>query len=340
MEKTIFQRIIYVPFIVIIAQMLYAVKPPHQPPAGPGGAEYRHAEVSMSSYKEDAEQYWIFEPADPTPASAPVIIFNHGWGAINPKVYGAWIDHLVRKGNIVIYPRYQVRFKYPPEKAVKNAINAVQNALLDLAGERKIKPDLTKLAIVGHSAGGIITANMAAAAESSGIPAPKAIMCVQPGKTQNWRGKKRLPLYDLTLIDSQTLMLVVVGDKDKLAGKKDAIKIFTRAEQIPLENKDFIRIVSDRKGFKKLRADHFSPVARNKIYDSKKPFIYSIGSNKHRTINALDYYGYWKLFDSLCDAAFYGTNREYALGNTPEQRFMGLWSDGTPVKELISTDTP
>jgi len=34
------------------------------------------------------------------------------------------------------------------------------------------------------------------------------------------------------------------------------------------------------------------------------------------------------------------TNREYALGDTPEQRFMGNWSDGTAVKELMVTDTP
>ena len=57
-------------------------------------------------------------------------------------------------------------------------------------------------------------------------------------------------------------------------------------------------------------------------------------------VNAMDFYGTWKLFDALCDAAFYGKNREYALGNTPQQRFMGLWSDGVPVKELKVTDKP
>jgi len=31
---------------------------------------------------------------------------------------------------------------------------------------------------------------------------------------------------------------------------------------------------------------------------------------------------------------------KYAFGNTPEQRFMGTWSDGVPVKELKVTDTP
>jgi hypothetical protein len=46
-------------------------------------------------------------------------------------------------------------------------------------------------------------------------------------------------------------------------------------------------------------------------------------------VNALDYFGTWKLFDALEESAFYGRNREYALGNTPQQRYMGKWSDGT-----------
>jgi hypothetical protein len=57
-------------------------------------------------------------------------------------------------------------------------------------------------------------------------------------------------------------------------------------------------------------------------------------------VNALDYYGLWKLLDALCDAAFYSRNREYALGNTAKQRFMGTWSDGVPVRELIVTNKP
>jgi hypothetical protein len=57
-------------------------------------------------------------------------------------------------------------------------------------------------------------------------------------------------------------------------------------------------------------------------------------------VNALDFYGTWKLFDGLTDAAFYGQNRNSALGNTPEQRFMGVWSDGVPVKELKVTTQP
>ena len=50
--------------------------------------------------------------------------------------------------------------------------------------------------------------------------------------------------------------------------------------------------------------------------------------------------GAWARSGNLSDAAFYGKNREYALGNTARQRFMGTWSDGVAVKELTVTDHP
>ncbi len=54
----------------------------------------------------------------------------------------------------------------------------------------------------------------------------------------------------------------------------------------------------------------------------------------------LDTNGYWKWFDGLIAAAYCGRYREYALGNTPEQRFMGLRPDGTPIVEATVRDTP
>jgi hypothetical protein len=51
-------------------------------------------------------------------------------------------------------------------------------------------------------------------------------------------------------------------------------------------------------------------------------------------VDAIDYYALWKIGDGLTDAAFTGRHRRYALGNTPEQRYMGKWPDGTAVREL------
>ena len=105
--------------------------------------------------------------------------------------------------------------------------------------------------------------------------------------------------------------------------------IFYGADSIPLENKDFVIVQSDEYGTPDLIADHFAPG------NPENPRLRGKGET-----DALDYYGYWKLFDGLYNAAFYEEFREYALGNMPEQRFMGCWSDGTPIKELIITDKP
>ena len=58
------------------------------------------------------------------------------------------------------------------------------------------------------------------------------------------------------------------------------------------------------------------------------------------TLDAFDWYGTWKWLDALMSCAFDGEWCEVALGNTPEQRFMGEWSDGVPVTEASVTDDP
>jgi hypothetical protein len=55
----------------------------------------------------------------------------------------------------------------------------------------------------------------------------------------------------------------------------------------------------------------------------------------NRTLSARDYYGIRKVFGGLIDAAFYGKSRNYALGTGMGSAFMGLWSDGVPVMELL-----
>jgi len=294
-------------------------KPPQQPPTGPGGSNYSHANVLVQSYGEGVLQYWIFEPTDPKPATAPIIVFNHGWGAMVPFWYQNWITHIVKRGNIVVYPRYQQSWSpYGFSHFYSNAITAVKNALNELDQGDHVKPELDHFAIVGHSMGGGITCDMAALAESEGLPLPKAIMPIQAAL---WR-------TNLSLIPGSTLMLVIYGEDDPLVKKWMEKQIFYGTEKIPLENKDFVTQVTDKYGFPALRADHSAPLA---------PTIPLAGFGK---TDAMDYYSTWKLFDALTEYAFYGIHREYCFGNTSEQRFMGYWSDGTPVKELMITDSP
>jgi acetyl esterase/lipase len=104
--------------------------PPTQPASGPGGKQYSHSAVNKNRYGKGGQEYWIFEPDAPKPAAAaPVVVFLHGWGGMNPLYYGAWIDHLVKRGNIVIYPRYQASLLTQINEFTPNTLFAIQDAL-------------------------------------------------------------------------------------------------------------------------------------------------------------------------------------------------------------------
>jgi dienelactone hydrolase len=290
---------------------------PDQPTSGPGGSDYLHFGVRKSRYGYGGNRYWIFEPYDSEPESAPLIVFLHGFTALHPICYREWIHHIVKRGNIVVYPRYQKGFFRGFDEFNSNALTAVKDAIEVLQSGGHVTPDLDKFAITGHSLGGGLTANMAAQALDEGLPVPKAIMPVQPAVVYGEEA-------DFADIPADTLMLVVVGENDTVVGNESGKIIFDETIQIPLSNKDFVIQVTDTYGEPDIVADHGAPVCL--------PFF--------RTVDAMDYYSTWKLFDALTDYAFYGINREYCLGNTSEQRFMGLWSDGAPVNELIVTDSP
>ena len=280
---------------------------PTQPKSGPGGAEYAHGSVTHSIFGEGNDEFTLFEPADPRPEVAPVIIFLHGWSAMKPEPYQDWINHLVRRGNIVIYPRYQAKISTKPGEFTPSAIKAVKSALVVLDQSDHVHPDREKVAVVGHSMGGILTANLAASG-GEGLPPIKAAMCVEPGSGG-------FPITaDYSKIPAGTLLLCIAGDQDKLVKETKAKDIFSGATSVAKADKNYILAISDAHGSPPVTANHMAPT--------------DLGGQ-----DALHYFGYWKWCDALTDAAFYGKNRNVALGNTAEQRFMGKWSDGVPVAE-------
>ena len=348
--------------IILLALSLTAfaqtATPPTQPATGPGGKQYVHAKVTKNRYGTGNKEYWIFEPDTPKPATAPVVVFLHGWGGMNPLYYGAWLDHLVKRGNIVVYPRYQATLMTPLREFLPSTLGAIKDAVTRLQTERgHVKPDLNKFAVVGHSMGGLLSANVAALAKESNLPQVRAVMAVEPGITE---APINAPLADLKKIPAETLLLAVAGDQDTLVRDTDAKRIYYESTEVSEANKDFVMIVTDTHGAPSLLASHRMPTAMDRSYDNGEGVSGGpanperMGNSSSRRngnanesrrmetmlVNALDYYGTWKLFDALCDAAFYGKNREYALGNTTQQRFMGRWSDGVPVKELRITDNP
>ena len=106
-----------------------------------------HASVTKNRYGKGGQEYWIFEPDSPRPRTAPVIIFLHGWGGMNPLYYGAWLDHLVKRGNIVDLSALPGRLVNSIKDFTPNTLTAVKDAFGRLQTESgHVSPDFSKFA--------------------------------------------------------------------------------------------------------------------------------------------------------------------------------------------------
>ncbi len=305
---------------------------PTQPSRDPGGSLYQHDSVVFRNYAQRADGYWLFEPAAPRPDSAHVVVFNHGYAAINPMAYGNWIEHLVRKGNIVIFPRYQRNMFFPASEVFpKNVATAIRQALTELKQGDHVRPITSDLVMVGHSYGGAISAYLGVKYKKMGIPQPKALLLCAPG-TGPLNGAR---LSSYKNLPADTKLVIVSSTEDHVVGEPFQRLIFSSAKNTPARN--FIRLYRDDHGSPALTAGHNECYSLNEKYDCgmRNPTIYrSFFTGK---TDAVDYYVYWKILDGLLDCVHNGANCEYALGNTPQQTSLGNWSDGTPIKKLEVT---
>jgi len=303
---------------------------PGQPFEGPGGADYIHHEVSFYDAATKADGYWLFEPADPIPDSAEVVVFLHGYGAYNPMAYGKWIKHLVAKGNIVIYPRYQKNLVWPrPDGFPKNAAKGIRDALQVLENEGHVKPRTEKVAYVAHSYGGVIATNLASHWEQFQIPKPTAMLLAQPGSGP-FKGA-RLEKYER--LPDELNLLVVVGEDDYVVGEEFGRLVFETAVNTP--NRNLIVQRRDTSNFQRwILATHSEPYAYDLDFDTGVRNFTAHRVLMSARLNEVDFYCFWKLTDALIAYTRTGQYGDIAFGNTPGQRFLGRWPDGRPIKEL------
>jgi pimeloyl-ACP methyl ester carboxylesterase len=153
----------------------------------------------------------------------PLVLFLHGWGATEPRFYGPWVEHLARAGNAVVFPRYQDSIAEPPPQVLGNALVGVRKAL------DGIDADLGSLVVAGHSAGGALASDYAAIADSVGLPVPRAVLSIYPGRA--FRGIRfGIPAVDPGRIPDGTRLVVLSGADDGVVDPRDARAIYEGAD--------------------------------------------------------------------------------------------------------------
>lgn len=317
---------------------------PAQPETGPGSTTISNGGLKIGRFGSAGTEYFIYEPTDPSPSTAPVIAFIHAYGAINPRAYGGWIRHMVSNGNIVIFPVYQTTLK-DPNSYTPNALTALQDAFVELNNGSHVKPDLTRFALVSHSLGGPIAMNIAAVAAAQGLPTPKAAFITNPGDSDSVVaafGTLQTDNYDQ--IPSSLRLIIIVGDQDQIANTSTATDLYNKVPQIPAGQREVIEFHSDSHGDPPLVANHGAPLAIDQAFDSGESLNSQVGTGQtlppaladlqnagsSNLTDALDFFGYWRYSDGLFNLAFAGTAALVTEEGVTDLS-MGDWSDGTPV---------
>jgi hypothetical protein len=309
-----------------------AVTQPRQPASGPGGSDYAHRDWRVSSVGTGNDAAYVFEPIKPRPATAPLAIVMHGYFEFaGYNQMHELIRHTVRKGSVVIYPRWQTGVASPCpgpfdiEPCMRAALNAIRGGVSYLrGGSRRVQPQLERTSYLGLSFGGIITANLANRYRSLRLPRPRALFLEDPhdgGLTAPGE-----PALDDSLrgVPSTVKLQCHSSAEGVIAGPGKASSscnaIFPRLRHIPRRNKDLVLTHTDRHGDPPLSSGH------------------GVCAAPRGAANAYDWYFCWKAWDALRSCAHYRRNCRFALGNTPQHRSNGRWSDGVPIAPLKIQD--
>jgi hypothetical protein len=264
-------------------------------------------------------QVFFFSPRD-AGDSLPVVLFFHAFRQPDPRHYRQLIEHIVSRGYCVIFASSWI---YELDMKNKQRYDALLQGCDEAIELHRRKIDLNRIGFFGHSFGGGAVPAIAwnYLAERHWGQKGSFLFIAAPWFAYN------ITQDQLEHFPDRTKMIMQVYDNDKTNDWRIAQDIFENLA-VPPSEKNFIALRSDTNGACRLIADHGVPLS-------------SGGSDAD--VNALDYYGVYRLFDALADYAFTGNDsaKAVALGNGSDpQRTMGQWQDGKSIRQWEILSAP
>jgi dienelactone hydrolase len=210
---------------------------------GGGGAAVSTRPSVEAVQPRQAKGAWIFRPVG---KPKRLVIFFHGQGGeieATPQNHRRWIDHLVKRGAVVVYPRYEQVYS---QAVLDPAVAGVRRATRRL--ELKGLPVLA----LGYSRGAALAVEYAAVAKREHLPVPDAVESVNPvpyGETAR--------IVDLRPLKRRTILAVIVSEKDPHASDGAGL-LFQRLREAGFPGAQIeLNIARSRGGF---TADHLAPL--------------------------------------------------------------------------------
>ena len=211
---------------------------------GCGGHKQPGRATSVGPIGKGAAGVWLYRPAG---KPKDLVIYFHGQGGpteATPENHLAWIRHLVARGSVVVYPRYEMAYEVDPMEYVVAGVRT--------ATERADVDGLPVMAL-GYSRGGAIAVEYGAVAEGNDLPVPGLITSIFPAGRGNQDEQ-----IDLTSLDHSTVLVMMIGDQDTVVGQTGASYLSSRLQAGGFPGEGIqLDFVESHGAF---RADHFAPL--------------------------------------------------------------------------------
>jgi hypothetical protein len=303
-------------FTALASTVSAAVIPPTPGDYGTNGSfTYRVDRIPSPNYS--GQEVTVYRPTNSLGpiSTAPTIFFSHGFGASNPATYQTMLTNLVSRGYNVVHSPYQ-------STGIDNQLRYDQMAsgfeqAVSVFGLRT-----DKIGFIGHSIGGgslpYMVQHLMMGANNGNTWGATAAFAFAMAPAQIYS----LPDQRDIVLPSHLNQVVMVFNDDSIIDPLFGMDQYYNST-VPQDQKMFITLFSD---------DHERPA-----------LLAQHGTPTDPVINGLDQWGTLRHADALADYTFTGNPAAFdiALGTfSNAANFMGLWSDGVPVRPAFSTYDP
>jgi hypothetical protein len=251
----------------------------------------------------------------------PMIVFFHGMGSTEPSYYEHILQHLASRGYCVLFPAYRMA-SFPGQGRTYRRMFRGMVEGVRMLGSRV---DTSRVGFAGHSFGaGAIPAFVLRTVTSLKWGAGGVFMFLMAphfvfGITEE----------ELRGFPSNVTLVVQVYQDDDCNDPRIGKHLF-----------DTIGIGKTEKDFVTIRSDTSESLGCVLWAEHGVPF-----GEKYKwgRLNALDHFAVFRQLDALADYTFNGSRqgKRIALGSGgDDQRYMGYWKDGRPVREAVAGDVP
>jgi pimeloyl-ACP methyl ester carboxylesterase len=232
---------------------------------------------------------------------------------MNPKNYGALIDHLAREGNIVIYPVYQEDNDTSPQIVSAAAAEAERTALAELR-RRNVEIDTQRVVYFGYSMGAAISLNLAAHAAAEHLPEAQALVLAAPGDAMHvTQGEKARSIWPpLTELPATLPIAIVTGQDDYAIGLPSGKKLAAGLCSVTKADRRVLLVLpADEHAGSKVSSGHGAVGSPDTRYDfelstPRAKLPKTIAGREvfepSTSLNQLDFFGFWRVLDAVIDS--------------------------------------